>query len=163
MKFLLCSLTHWGWVMHICISKLSIIGSDNGLSPGWRQAIIWTSVWILLIGPLVTNFSEILIRIHIVSFKKMHLKMSSEKLRPFWPQWVESVLAADVWYEMPGSPAGSYTQEGVGNNYGIHVTGWGICMLEWRYVMPNNNDVLDRVQACCCHVICCRCQKQGWF
>ena len=33
-------LTHCGGVMHICVSKLSIIGSDNGLSPGQRQAII---------------------------------------------------------------------------------------------------------------------------
>ena len=32
-------LTHWGQVMHICVSKLTIIGSDNGLSPGRRQAI----------------------------------------------------------------------------------------------------------------------------
>ena len=32
--------THWGRVTHICISKLTIIGSDNGLSPGRRQAII---------------------------------------------------------------------------------------------------------------------------
>ena len=31
-------LTHRG---HICISKLSIIGSDNVLPPGRRQAIIW--------------------------------------------------------------------------------------------------------------------------
>ena len=38
-------------------------GSDNGLSPGWRQAIIWTNAGILLIGPLGTNFSEILIEI----------------------------------------------------------------------------------------------------
>ena len=37
------------------------IGSDNGLSPGRRQAIIWTNVGILLIEPLGTNFSEILI------------------------------------------------------------------------------------------------------
>ena len=29
---------------HICISKLTIIGSYNGLSPGRRQAIIWTNV-----------------------------------------------------------------------------------------------------------------------
>ena len=35
-------LTHWGRVTHICVSKLNIIGSDNGLSPGRRQAIIWT-------------------------------------------------------------------------------------------------------------------------
>ena len=54
-------LTHWGRVMHICISKLTIIGSNNGLSPGRRQAIIWTNVGISSIGPLGTNFSEILI------------------------------------------------------------------------------------------------------
>ena len=69
---------------HICISILTIIGSDNGLLPGdWRQAIIWTDAGILLIGPLGTNFSEILIVIHAFSFKKMHLKMSSGKWRPF--------------------------------------------------------------------------------
>ena len=69
--------------MHICISKITIIGSDNGLSPGRRQAIIWTSVGILLIGPLGTNFSAILIEIYTFSFKKMHFKMSSGKWRPF--------------------------------------------------------------------------------
>ena len=35
-------LTHWGRVTHICVSKLTIIGSDNGLSPGRRQTVIWT-------------------------------------------------------------------------------------------------------------------------
>ena len=49
--------------MHICVNKLTIIGSDNGLSPGRRQAIIWTNDGILLIGPLGPNFSEILIEI----------------------------------------------------------------------------------------------------
>ena len=39
-------------MMHICISKLTIIGSDNGLSPGRRQAIIWTNARILLIKSL---------------------------------------------------------------------------------------------------------------
>ena len=75
--------THWGRVTHICVSKLTIIGSDNGMSPGRRQAIIWTNAGILLIGPPGTNFSEILIEIHTFSFKKMHLKMSSGKWRPF--------------------------------------------------------------------------------
>ena len=37
---------------HICIGKLTIIGSDNGLSPGRRQAIISTNVEMLLIWPL---------------------------------------------------------------------------------------------------------------
>ena len=53
-------LTHWGRAMHICVSKLTIIGSDNGLLPGRRQAIIRTSAGILLIGPLGTDFSEII-------------------------------------------------------------------------------------------------------
>ena len=68
---------------HICVSKLSIIDSDNGLSPERRLAIIWTNAGILLIGPLGTNFSEILIEILTFSFKKMRLKMSSAKWRPF--------------------------------------------------------------------------------
>ena len=75
-------LTHWGRVTHICVSKLTIIGPDNGLSPGRRQAIIWTNTGILLIGPLGTNFSENLSGIQTFSFKKMPLKMSSGKWRP---------------------------------------------------------------------------------
>ena len=68
---------------YICVSKLAIIGSDNGLSPGWRQAIIWTNDGILLIGHLGTNFNEILIEIYKFYFKKMHLKLSSGSWRPF--------------------------------------------------------------------------------
>ena len=82
-------ITHWGRVTHICVSKLTIIGSDNGLSPGRRQAIIWTNAGILLIGPLGTNFSETLIEMQIFSFKKMHLKMSSgghlSRPQDLWP------------------------------------------------------------------------------
>ena len=64
------TLTHWGRVTHICVGKLTIIGSDNGLSPGRHQAIIWGNAGILLIGPLETNFSEILIEIDTFSFNK---------------------------------------------------------------------------------------------
>ena len=67
---------------HISVGNLTIIGSDNGLSPGRRQAIIWTNDGILLIGPLGTNFSEILINIITFSFKKMLSKVSSGKRRP---------------------------------------------------------------------------------
>ena len=67
----------------MCVGNLNIIGSDNGLSPGRRQAIIWTNAGILLIRTLGTNFSEILSKIATFSFKKMHLKMSSAKWRPF--------------------------------------------------------------------------------
>ena len=76
-------LTHWGRATHICVSKLTIIGSDNGLSPGRRQAIIWTNAGILLIGPLGTNFNETSIKIHTFSFTKIHLKLSSGKWRLF--------------------------------------------------------------------------------
>ena len=76
-------LTHRGRVTHICFSKLTIIGSDYGLLPRRRQSIIWTNAGILLIGPLGTKFSAILIEILAVLFTKMDLKMSSAKWRPF--------------------------------------------------------------------------------
>ena len=66
-------------MMQKCFSKLTSIGSDTGLSPGWHQAIIWANAGMLLIGPLATNLSEILIKIYTFSFKKMHFKMSSGK------------------------------------------------------------------------------------
>ena len=78
-------LTHWCRVTHICVGNLTIIGSDNGLSPERRQAIIWTNAGILLIGPMGTNFSEISVGIQSFSFKKMHFKMSSVKWCPFCP------------------------------------------------------------------------------
>ena len=87
MKSVICeyldALTHWGRVTHICVGNLNIIGPDNGLWPGRRQAIIWTNAGILLIEPWGTNFREMLIDIHTFSFKKIHLKMSSAKWRPF--------------------------------------------------------------------------------
>ena len=76
-------LTHWGWETHICVSEHVDIGSDYGLVPNRHQAIILTNAGILLIGPLRTNFNELLIEIHTFSFKKMHVKMSSGKWRPF--------------------------------------------------------------------------------
>ena len=47
---------------HICVGKLIIIGSDNGLSPDRRQAIIWTNAGLLSIGSLRTYFNENLIK-----------------------------------------------------------------------------------------------------
>ena len=77
------TVTHWGRVTHICVGKLTIVGSDNGLLPRRRQAIIWTSAGILLLGPLGTNCSEILIGFKLFSFRKMHWKMLSGKWQPF--------------------------------------------------------------------------------
>ena len=70
--------------MHICVSDLTIIGSDNGLLPCRRQAIMWTNNRTLLIWPLGTNFNKILLQIRKFWSKKIHLKLSSAKWRPFY-------------------------------------------------------------------------------
>ena len=54
------------------------IGSGSRLSPVRRQAITWTKADVLSIGPLGTNFSEILVEIVAFSLTKMRLKMSFE-------------------------------------------------------------------------------------
>ena len=76
-------LTNWGRLTYICVSKLTIIASDNGLSPGRRQPIIWTNAGILLIQISGTNLRETSSEIRTLSFKKMRLKVSSGKWRPF--------------------------------------------------------------------------------
>ena len=80
---LLCKLTHWGRVTHICVDNLTNIVSDNGWSPSRCQAIIWTNAGILLIWPIGTYFNEILIEIHGISFTNINLKISPGKCRPF--------------------------------------------------------------------------------
>ena len=74
---------------HICVSSIITIGSDNGLSPGRRQTIIWTHTRILLIGPLGINFSEIAIEINTFSFQKIDFKMSSAK---WWPSFLGLIV-----------------------------------------------------------------------
>ena len=68
---------------HICVSELGSIGSADGFVPLWREAISWTNVAFLSIGPLGTNFIEIWIKTKHFSFIKMHLKMLSPKWHPF--------------------------------------------------------------------------------
>ena len=85
----LTHLSHWGRVTHICVSKLTINDSDNGLSPGRRQAIIWTNVGILLIGSLGTNLNEILnlnsyIFIQENPFENVVWKIAAKSSRPRW-------------------------------------------------------------------------------
>ena len=75
-------LPYWDRVTHICASKLTVIGPDNGLSPGRRQAIIWTNAGLLLIWPLGTNLSDILLEVqkytrgqrYGISTTKWHLR-----------------------------------------------------------------------------------------
>ena len=76
------ALTHWGRVTHICVGDLTIIGSDDGLSPGRHRAIILTNAAILLMGLLWTNFSEISIETLTLSLKRNVFEVSSAKGRP---------------------------------------------------------------------------------
>ena len=69
-------LTHWGRVAHMYVSKVTNIGSDKGMSPGRREAIIWTNAGIFLIRTSGTNFSKILSKMYAFSFKKMYLQMA---------------------------------------------------------------------------------------
>ena len=97
--------THWGRVTHICVSKLTIIGSDNGLSPDRRQAIIWTYAGILLIGPLETNFSEILIGILTFSSKNAVESVVCEMAAVLCrPQCINPLKSRDaIWRHISGS------------------------------------------------------------
>ena len=109
-------LTHGSRVTHICVGDLTICGSDDGLSPARRrQAIIWTNAGGLLIGPLGTNFSEILIKIHTLLFKKMHLKMLSVKWQPFCLSLNVLMLTWPILFRWPGSSSLIYVDIGSGN------------------------------------------------
>ena len=65
--------------MHICVSKLSIIGSDNSLSSGRCQANTWTNDGILLIWPVGTNFGDqnLFVFVHEYAFEYVIWKMAS--------------------------------------------------------------------------------------
>ena len=120
-------LTHWGQVMHICIRKLTIIDPENGLSPGRRQAIIWTNGGILSTGTLGKNLSKILMEIQIFSLKNIHLKMSSVKCFPF--RFSLHVLSIGSWLSTSfGLPIRIFfaAMEVVGN-----YKWWGHCPAYW--------------------------------
>ena len=101
------AVTHWGRVMHICVSKIIIIGSDNGLSPGRRQFIIWTNAAILLIGPLGINFSEIFNEIQTFSLKKLHLHTMDLLWEKF--QWILPLYMKPVCFQSKASVVCSVT------------------------------------------------------
>ena len=91
---------------YIYVSKLTIISSENYLSPGRRKAIIWTNHLILLMRTIGTNFSETLNKILTFSFKKMHLKMSSAQWRQFYLGF--NVLINTLWPARPSELLGEY-------------------------------------------------------
>ena len=123
-------LTHWDRVTHICVGKLAIIGLDNGLSPGRRQAIIWTDSGIVLIGPLRNKLQWNFIR-HSYSFikenalKNVVFEMASILSRP---QCVNDYFC---WFVWPIS---------------FRVT-WQALPLQWRH---NEPEAVSNHQPCDC-------------
>ena len=87
---------------YIYVSKLTIIGSDNGLSPGQRQAIIWTNAGILLTGSLVTHFNETLTQFIYFhsrkSFWKCRLENSASMSQPQCVNWPFVRGTVDRWW-----------------------------------------------------------------
>ena len=69
----------WKWLNFE--SNLTIIGSYNGLSPDWHQAITWTNTGILSIGPLGLNFSEI--KKSYIFIKENAIEFTLVKQQPF--------------------------------------------------------------------------------
>ena len=134
-------------MMHICIGNLTIIDSDNGLSPLRRQAIIWSNAGILLIGPLGTNFREILMGIQSFSFNKMHLKMTFAKWRPFC---LSALMCYNfnIWNHSHISKATEHVWK---LHFKQFLTHWGqvthICVIKLSIIGSDNGLSPDRRQA----------------
>ena len=137
---------------YISVSKVTIIVSDNGLSPGRCQAIIRNNAGILLIGPLGTNFTGILFEIHTFSFKKMLLKLSSAKMaailsRPqcvkWWShkmfvKWVPVVLHGAPLYFYPVDLSHNMTLTHCNHNPLVYTAIYLIQIHKWVCVLSVN-------------------------
>ena len=87
--------------MNICFCKIDIIGSDNGLAPGRRQAIIWTNAEICLIWPLGSNLSEIFIEILFFfiqenAFENVVCEISAILSQPRWVNYENPTKITNV-------------------------------------------------------------------
>ena len=123
---------------HICVGKLTIIGSDNGLSPERRQAIIWTNAVILLIGPLGTNFSENRIEIQTFSLKKIRLKMSSARCCSFRLGLNVLIISINyVYYIYISYTSGRYTLGKFVNNHQITTFSYSLSI--YIYILHNTS------------------------
>ena len=72
--------THWGRVTHICVSRLTIIDSYNGLSPPGAKPLSEQMLEYCWLGPWEIQWN--LIEIYTFSFMKIHWKMAVTLTRP---------------------------------------------------------------------------------
>ena len=111
------SWTHWGWVMHVCVSKLNINGSDNGLAPTMWQTIHYLNQWWNVVNWTLRNKLQWNFKWNPYIFiQEMYLNVSSAKWRPLclclnvlnhlpiWEiKWIVSKLGQHHAYWWPGS------------------------------------------------------------
>ena len=145
-------LTRWGWVPHICVSKLTITGSDNGLSPDWRRAIIWTNAGILLIRSWGTNFSEILNKICTFfiqenAFENAVCKMVANLSQPPCVNVVNDIILLRYcsWYRDE-----LYFKENIFNFF-LNFIQWLHKSIIWKY--PDTGKIWQAEAALCLNVI----------
>ena len=108
--------------MHICVSKLATIGPYNGLSPCWRQAIIWTNARIMLLGPSEIIFIWILIAIHTFYSRKYIWKVVRKLAATFsQPQCVKLSFVHSIssLYSNPAKSLSSIASRPVVNRFEI--------------------------------------------
>ena len=123
---------HWGRVTHICVSKLTIIGSDNGCRLIGAKPLSEPMLKYWWLDQKKTIFSEILIETHTSSFKKIHLKMPSGKWRIFClglnvliliPVWTSNHNHHKVWDEIT-YPFSKFNGATVDNGAPVEVWKW---------------------------------------
>ena len=119
---------------HICVGYLTVIGSDNGLSHGRRQAMIWTNAGILFIGPLGTNSREMFIEILAFSIQENVLEsvvceMASILSRPQCVNRFGSVpvnKSGEFWNSW-------YSHNKIKHNKAVYLYQDKSCTLQWRH------------------------------
>ena len=79
-----------GWCIYASVNW-DIIGSGNGLSPGWHQPIIWRNTEIVSIRPGGTFSVFFFFQIQKFAVKERHLKVSST-------QWWSICLNSNVFF-----------------------------------------------------------------
>ena len=150
-------LTHLGRVTHICINKLAIIDSDNGLSPFWHQTIIWLNVGISLMESSGTNFSEIWNKIQQFSSENVVRKMAANLSQPQCvnndcsPAWVQmlqqwchmNVIASHL---ISNLTVQQLVQANNKENTKLHITGplWG-GINWWTVDFPHKRPLMQKV------------------
>ena len=103
-----------------------------------RQVIIWTNAEMLLLWPLGTKLNEILIEMHTFSLKKMYLRRSPAKWRPFCLGLnVLTIVTLDTYSLLHAlySVIFLQNQTGVFHQVQIYWTSWTwwmiYCTIEW--------------------------------